>query len=93
MRGTSTPGRSKPFALSALATALVLAGAWLGTGMAPTEATFPGKNGRIAFHSSRVTSINPEGNFEIFTMNPDGTGQTNRTTNGAFDALPDWQPK
>jgi Tol biopolymer transport system component len=42
---------------------------------------------RIAFASER------DGNFEIYTMNPNGSGQTRRTTNGsARDTQPDWQP-
>jgi CHRD domain/WD40-like Beta Propeller Repeat len=34
------------------------------------EAAFPGKNGEIAFVSTR------DGNSDIYVMNPDGTGQT-----------------
>jgi Tol biopolymer transport system component len=32
------------------------------------------------------------GNFEIYKMNADGTGQTNLTNNAAFDADPTWSP-
>ena len=53
-------------------------------------ATFPGENGKIAFYSFR------DGNFEIYVMNADGTGQT-RLTNDLFapegcpcDSHPDW---
>jgi hypothetical protein len=31
-------------------------------------------------------------NYEIYTMNADGTAQTNVTNSPAFDAYPDWQP-
>jgi TolB protein len=31
-------------------------------------------------------------NFEIYTMNADGTGQTNLTNGPEWDELPDWQP-
>src|SRR5215213_2065386 len=55
------------------------------------EAAFPGANGKIVFQSERTTGTgvdNPTGDFEIFTMNPDGTGVTQLTHNTAFDAQP-----
>ena len=33
-----------------------------------------------------------DGNFEIYVMNTDGTGQTNITNNEAVDGLPSWSP-
>jgi TolB protein len=51
---------------------------------APAHATFPGGNGKIAFQSNR------DGNFEIYTMNADGTSQTRLTFNGASDFDPSW---
>ena len=57
------------------------------------EATFAGENGRIAFASNRTAGEgvdNPEGDFEIFTMNPDGTGVTQLTENAASDLDPEW---
>jgi hypothetical protein len=59
------------------------------------EATFPSSNGKIAFASDRTTGEgvdNPEGDFEIFTMNRDGTGLTQLTDDPAGDFTPDWQP-
>jgi|SRR5829696_659434 hypothetical protein len=50
----------------------------------PAGATFPGKNGKIAFWSSR------DGNYEIYTMNPNGQGLDTLTTKN--DDSPDWQP-
>jgi TolB protein len=41
---------------------------------------------KIAFDSSR------SGNYEIYVMNADGTGQTNVTDNPADDSAPDWSP-
>jgi Tol biopolymer transport system component len=44
---------------------------------------------RIAFASNR----NPPGgglNFNIFTMNPNGSGQEAVVTHGAADVFPDW---
>ena len=43
-------------------------------------------NGPIAFASRR------DGNFEIYSMNPDGTGQLRLTNNPASDTLPVWSP-
>ena len=50
------------------------------------EATFPGANGQIAFQTNR------DGNDEIYTMNYDGSDQTNRTNNAAADRSPSWSP-
>jgi TolB protein len=41
---------------------------------------------RIAFASDR------DGDFEIYVMNADGSGQTQLTHNTAFDAYPAWSP-
>ena len=41
---------------------------------------------KIAFTSGR------DGNLEIYTMNADGTGQTNVTNNAARDVEPAWAP-
>ena len=51
------------------------------------KATFPGTNGKIAFASDR------DGDLEVYTMNPDGTGLTQLTSNaGADDRAPAWSP-
>ena len=53
----------------------------------PAEATFPGANGKIAFHSNRA------GTYDIFAANPDGTGLVNLTaTPGADELDPAWSP-
>jgi len=49
-------------------------------------AAFPGNNGQIAFDSDR------DGNYEIYVMNADGTGQTRLTNNPALDGAPAWSP-
>jgi hypothetical protein len=52
----------------------------------PAGATFPGKNGKIAFESNR------DGNYEIYSMNSNGKGLVVRLTNNpAEDLSPDWQ--
>ena len=43
-------------------------------------------NGKLAFHSFRT------GNFEVFTMNADGTNQTNVSNNSVTDQFPQWSP-
>ena len=52
----------------------------------PVSATFPGKNGKIAFVSDR------SGNDEIYVMESDGSGLTNITNNVAGDRGPVWSP-
>jgi Tol biopolymer transport system component len=53
----------------------------------PAHAAFPGANGKIAFVSSR-------GPVGIYTMNADGSNQTDLTTqvNGTTDSAPAWSP-
>jgi TolB protein len=53
---------------------------------APAHAAFPGANGKIAFGSLR------DGNYEIYTMNPDGTDQARLTQNPANDDTAVWSP-
>src|SRR5215217_719412 len=69
-------------ALGALVAVVVLWGA------RPAEAAFPGANGKIVFTSDRITDTNPTGDSEIFTMNPDGKGITQRTNNDTYDDHP-----
>src|SRR4051812_350981 len=53
----------------------------------PAQATFPGGNGKIAFHSDR------DGNYEVYTQAYDGTGTATRLTNNAAnDFYPNWSP-
>src|SRR5687767_10510781 len=59
----------------------------VGSLASPASATFPGNNGKIAFHSDR------DGNYEIYTANFDGTGGASRLTmNAANDFTPNWSP-
>jgi Tol biopolymer transport system component len=68
---------------AALLAAWVLA---LAVKVEPSQAAFPGHNGKIAFQSHR------DGNYEIYTMNADGTNQTSISNNAADDELPAWSP-
>src|SRR3712207_5504743 len=56
----------------------------VGTG--PAEAAFPGENGRITFSSSR------DGDSEIFTVRPDGTGEKQLTKNRLDDFAASFSP-
>ena len=61
----------------------------LGAGIAaitPAQAAWSGANGRIAFTTNR------DGNLEIYSMAPDGSGQTNLTGDPAADQDPAWSP-
>ncbi|MGH3089049.1 MAG: TolB family protein, partial [Rubrobacteraceae bacterium] len=67
----------------ALATALAVAASLLAM---PTQAAFPGKDGKIAF------AMDDGNDDEIFTMNPDGTGLKQLTDNDASDDDPSFSP-
>lgn len=64
--------------------AAVLAG--LVVAARPSHAAFPGANGKIAFTTHR------DGNWEIYVMNADGSGQTNLTNDPAMDGSPAGPP-
>jgi hypothetical protein len=51
------------------------------------EATFPGKNGRIAY-----AGWNRGKDFEIYTINPDGSGKRQLTHNNTDDFDPAYSP-
>ena len=74
-------------ALVALLAALAMVASLLLTQpQKPAQAAFPGQNGKIAFVSDR------DGVDEVYSMNPDGTGQTRLTTNKAFDDFAAFSP-
>ena len=53
------------------------------------RATYPGANGKIAFS----TDQDPNGSVEIYTVDPNGTGET-RLTHGEYGHAsdPGWSP-
>lgn len=75
--------RMIPLLVSASLAALLLA---LALGEDPASAAFPGKNGQIAFVSTR------DGNEEIYAMDADGTGETRLTTEPGRDIHPMFSP-
>ncbi len=93
MRRAKTISIPRFGALLALLLAAALAvGLLVLVGTKPAEAAFPGTNGKIAFSSDRVTATNPEGDTEIFTMEPDGTNVQQLTDNTESDIFPEWSP-
>ena len=77
--------RYKALLVLLLATALAT-GLLTLVGTKPAEAAFPGNNGEITFHTNR------DGNYEIYTMNSDGSNQTNLTNHGGDDEFPVYSP-
>jgi dipeptidyl aminopeptidase/acylaminoacyl peptidase len=71
---------------TAVAAALAIVGVLGLVEVRPAEATFPGKNGKIAFQSDRG------GSYEIYTMNADGTKIDKLTTNPADEEDPAFSP-
>jgi dipeptidyl aminopeptidase/acylaminoacyl peptidase len=65
---------------------LLSSGTALLNAVKPAEATFPGKNGKIAFQSDSG------GSYEIYTMNRNGTEIDKLTTNRAEDEDPAFSP-
>jgi TolB protein len=69
---------------SSVFSAVVVIAAVLTLAAPPAHATFPGLNGKIAFHSNR------DGNFEIYSMDANGSNQTRLTSNAATDVSAAW---
>jgi len=65
-------------ALLAVAGALAL--------VTPAHAAFPGRNGKIAFASGR------DGQYQIYLMDRDGSGQHNLSNSPHLDFSPTWSP-
>ena len=72
-------------ALSALTLAAVVGLSGLGS---PAQAAFPGTNGRLACEGTRGV----EPSVEVYTINPDGTGEMVLTENAVRDGDPGWSP-
>ena len=83
---TGRARRALTFAMAIMA-ALTMSLLLLALSPRPAEAAFPGANGKIVFASNRAA---PDGStdYEIYVMNPDGTGLTPLTNNAANDRDP-----
>jgi Tol biopolymer transport system component len=79
----SRPARRRPVIQRAALVAAVLVCVSL---IPAAEAAFPGSNGRIVFASNR------DGDYDIYTMRPDGSDVTQLTFNRAQDREPAWSP-
>lgn len=78
----SVPRTAPRLRAIAVAAVLTLTGLLPSLTPGPAEAQFPGVTGRIFFASSR------DGDFEIFSMAPDGSDETQLTFNAVFEAGP-----
>ena len=86
MTSRPLPGRCATPALRLLFSLALLAALAAAVRPAPPAAAFAGANGRIAFQSQR------NGNWDIYTMNPDGTDVIRLTADPAADERPGWSP-
>jgi len=80
--------RRRGIALAAAVAALVVTGATqAGAESAP--------DGTLVFASNGVPDLNPAGDYDVFTMNPDGSNLVNltETPDDTFDGPQDTQPK
>lgn len=73
-------------AVLAVVVALAIASSLMGSAAASTAGVVSGGNGRIAFVSTR------DGNSEIYSMLPDGSGLERLTFDAAEDVEPSWSP-
>jgi Tol biopolymer transport system component len=76
--------RMRPLRLIAVAAAIGMLAAIVATS---ATATFAGANGRIAFTMRTST-----GEFDVYTMRPNGTGVVQVTKDPARDFSPRWSP-
>lgn len=55
----------------------------------PAQATFPGANGKIVFVAQTAPSTN---DYKLFSIDPDGSDETQLTLNTRGDDTPAWSP-
>ena len=79
------PGRPSPTPAATLAPSPTLAPAATSAAAAPPATPTPGQ-GQILFETDR------DGNYEVYVMNEDGSGQRNLTNFWADDAAASWSP-
>ena len=69
---------------AAILAAVIFAIGFLALSASPARASFPGANGKIDFQSERTGGPgvhNPEGDYEIFAVKPDGSDLVQLTDN------------
>ena len=67
--------------------AALIAASYLLAGPPPSQAAFPGDNGKILFDGAA-----PDGDGEIYKMRADGSGVVNLTNDPALDGGGAWSP-
>jgi Tol biopolymer transport system component len=91
MMGVYGIRKANLFKAALLAIAVALAAclvALVGTAK-PAGATFPGANGKIAYVRN---DLGDDYDSNIYSMNPEGTAQTNLTNRSGRYSLPTWSP-
>jgi Tol biopolymer transport system component len=79
--------------LASMALALLVAsGVGLLNAVKPAEATFPGRNGKIAFAGLRHSEASTTNNWEIYKTRPRSFKLVNITNSPSIDINPDWSP-
>jgi Tol biopolymer transport system component len=76
-----------------LAAVIFALGGLLALSASPARASFPAANGKIVFQSERTVGPgvhNPEGDYEIFSVKPDGSGLVQLTDNNQPDLEPSY---
>lgn len=85
--------RRRRRALLAVCSGLLLAGAaWATPLTAAVAAAAPSAAGKIAFESYRDAGLSPTRAWDIFLMNPDGSGAVNLTPTDGEDRQPAFSP-
>ena len=91
--GSVTRAR-KPLAFGLVLVAALVAVMLVLVATKPAGAAFPGSNGQIVFYSADSIAVGDpsSSDTEIFSMNSNGTGLTQLTSNAVQDFNPAWSP-
>lgn len=90
-RGASPRGRRRGRLISGILTGAALSASLI-VQANPAGAVVPGANGRIACEGGRVLPGATATNPEVFTINPDGSGEMILTSFPGRDGDPSWSP-
>lgn len=89
--GSAPMGRRRGKLVTGVLTGMALSAALL-VQASPASAVVPGANGRIACEGGRVLPGQTTTNPEVFTINPDGSGERALTDFPGRDGDPSWSP-